>query len=129
MVRRRLAPAQTRGASAGAAPCQPLSQALSADPGAGQLLAEAARVDGLSDLSTAGLADWVWECRKRSPGRDASASERARHALETRARQSHARAASGPAQWSLVGVLAGATTLAPAPAPAQTSDPPTAALC
>ena len=62
---RRLAPAQTRGASAGAAPSQPLSQALSADPRAGELLAEAARVDGLSDLPAAGLADWVWKRGKQ----------------------------------------------------------------
>ena len=31
-------------------------------PRAGDLLAEAARADGLSQLSTAGLADWVWKC-------------------------------------------------------------------
>src|SRR6266404_3927574 len=85
-----LAPAQTRGASTGAAPPQPLSQALPADAGAGDLLAEAARTDGLSDLPTAGLADWVWQRGKRPQARDASAPERARHALETRACQSHA---------------------------------------
>ena len=28
----------------------------------GELLAEAARADGLSHLPTAGLADWVWKC-------------------------------------------------------------------
>jgi hypothetical protein len=29
---------------------------------AGDLFAEAARVDGLSDLPCLGLADWVWKC-------------------------------------------------------------------
>jgi hypothetical protein len=60
----RLAPAQTRGTNAGTPPCQPLSQALSADPGAGELLAEAARADGLSDptFSRAGrLGLEVWK--------------------------------------------------------------------
>ncbi|HEX9134485.1 MAG TPA: hypothetical protein VF844_19520 [Ktedonobacteraceae bacterium] len=52
-----------RGASTGAAPPQPLSQALPADPGAGELLAEAARTDGLSDptcsrAGRSGLAAW-----------------------------------------------------------------------
>src|SRR5437660_1432852 len=109
----RLAPAQARGANAGAAPCDLLSQALSTDPGAGQLLAEATRVDGLSDLPYRGLADRVWQRGKQSQARDAGASERARHALATRACESDACPASGALEWSLVGVLAAATPLAP----------------
>ena len=54
------------------------------------------RADGLSHLPYLGLADWVGERGKRSQVADASPFERARHALETRARQSHA----GPAQAS-----------------------------
>ncbi len=33
-------------------------------PRAGDLLAKAARPDGLSQLPTAGLADWLWKCRE-----------------------------------------------------------------
>jgi hypothetical protein len=58
------------------------------------------RADGLSHLPTAGLADWVGERGKRSHVADASPFERARHALETRARQSHAGPAAGAAQAS-----------------------------
>jgi hypothetical protein len=99
VARGRLASAQTRGASAGAAPCEPLSQALSTDPRGGQLRGTKRRE--LMEYPTYRSAGWpIGSGSVESSHKLVVQARRvwARDALATRACQSHAGLALGPAQ-------------------------------